>query len=89
MQKCWEKKFEIQGIVDKANNIGSNILGYKVIASDDNLQKLANRFKYALVTVGQIKSPALRIKLFNLASKVGFSLPSIISPNAYVSKHNI
>ena len=83
-----EKKFEIQGIVDKANNIGSNILGYKVIASDDNLQKLANRFKYALVTVGQIKSPALRIKLFNLASKVGFSLPSIISPNAYVSKHS-
>ena len=83
-----EKKFEIQGIVDKANNLGSNILGYKVIASDDNLQKLANRFKYALVTVGQIKSPALRIKLFNLASKVGFSLPSIISPNAYVSKHS-
>ena len=64
-----EKKFEIQGIVDKANNIGSNILGYKVIASDDNLQKLANRFKYALVTVGQIKSPALRIKLFNLDKK--------------------
>ena len=83
-----EKQFEIHGIVDKPENIGSHILGYEVIASDDNLQKLANRFKYALVTVGQIKSPALRIKLFNLASKVGFSLPSIISPNAYVSKHS-
>jgi sugar O-acyltransferase (sialic acid O-acetyltransferase NeuD family) len=83
-----EKQFEIHGIVDKPENIGSYVLGYEVIAADDNLQKLANRFKYALVTVGQIKSPALRIKLFNLASKAGFSLPSIISPQAYVSKHS-
>ena len=83
-----EKQFEIHGIVDKPEKIGSYILGYEVIAADDNLQKLAKRFKYALVTVGQIKSPDLRIKLFNLASKAGFSLPSIISPNAYVSKHS-
>jgi len=83
-----EKQFEICGIVDKPENIGSYVLGYEVIAADDDLQKLANRFKYALVTVGQIKSPDLRIKLFNLASKAGFSLPSIISPKAYVSKHS-
>lgn len=83
-----EKQFEIHGIVDKPEKIGSYILGYEVIAADDNLQKLVKRFKYALVTVGQIKSPDLRIKLFNLASKAGFSLPSIISPNAYVSKHS-
>ena len=83
-----EKQFEIHGIVDKPEKIGSYILGYEVIAADDNLQKLAKRFKYALVTVGQIKSPDLRIKLFNLASKAGFSLPSIISPNAYVSKYS-
>ena len=83
-----EKQFEICGIVDKSENIGSYILGYEIIATDDDLQKLANRFKYALVTVGQIKSPDLRIKLFNLASKAGFSLPSIISPKAYVSKHS-
>ena len=83
-----EKKFEIQGIVDKPEHIGSHILGYEVIAADDNLQKLAQRFKYALVTVGQIKSPTIRIKLFDLAIKLGFSLPSIISPNAYVSKHS-
>jgi len=83
-----EKQFDICGIVDKPENIGSYILGYEVIAADDDLQKLANRFKYALVTVGQIKSPDLRIKLFNLASKAGFCLPSIISPKAYVSKHS-
>ena len=45
-----EKQFEIHGIVDKPENIGSYVLGYEVIAADDNLQKLANRFKYALVT---------------------------------------
>ena len=40
------------------------------------------------ITAGQIKSPELRKKLFNLAKEAGFILPVIISPRAYVSKHS-
>ena len=82
-----EGQFRIAGIVDKPEFLGSNILGYSVIGNDSDLASLARKYQYALITVGQIKSPALRIKLFNLAAALGFILPSIISPRAYISKH--
>jgi sugar O-acyltransferase (sialic acid O-acetyltransferase NeuD family) len=83
-----EAKFEIIGIIDKSEFLGSKILGYRVIGNDLNLKSLAEKYKYALITVGQIRSPILRIKLFDLAIKAGFILPVIISPNAYVSKYS-
>jgi sugar O-acyltransferase (sialic acid O-acetyltransferase NeuD family) len=82
-----EGQFEIAGIVDKPEFLGSDILGYSVIGNDSDLGNLAKKYQYALITVGQIKSPLLRIKLFELAEKSGFTLPSIISPRAYISKH--
>ncbi len=84
-----EGKFEIVGILDKPENEGAKVLNYSVIGSDKDLESLAKEYQYALVTIGQIYSPSLRIKLFELAIKAGFKLPSIISPNAYVSKHSM
>ena len=83
-----EKKYKIYGIVDKPKFLGAKILGYKVIGSDLDLDFLAKKYKNAIITVGQIKSPLVRIQLFNLANKAGFKFPSIISPRAYVSKHS-
>tara|TARA_B100001057_G_scaffold497664_2_gene602411 strand:- start:225 stop:803 length:579 start_codon:yes stop_codon:yes gene_type:complete len=83
-----EKKYKISGIVDRPEFLGTNILGYKVIGNDLDLESFSKQFKYALITVGQIKSAKLRIKLFKLTKKAGFILPSIISPNSYVSKHS-
>jgi sugar O-acyltransferase (sialic acid O-acetyltransferase NeuD family) len=83
-----EGRFEIVGIVDKPELLGSNILGYSVIGSDFDLDSLAKKYQYAIITVGQIKSPALRIKLFNMAINAGFKLPTIISPRSYVSQHS-
>ena len=83
-----EKKYKIHGIVDKPKFLGSKILGYKVIGNDLDLEYLAKKYKNAIITVGQIKSPLIRIKLFKLASKAGFKFPPIISPRAYVSKHS-
>ncbi|MDA7704751.1 acetyltransferase [Candidatus Pelagibacter sp.] len=83
-----EGKFKIAGIVDSSNLLGSKILGYKVIGKDLDLESLAKKYQYALITIGHIKSPIPRIKLFDLAVKTGFKCPSIISPNAYVSKHS-
>jgi len=83
-----EDQFEIVGIVDKPELLESKVLGYSVIGNDSDLDSLAKKYQYALITVGQIKSPTLRVKLFDLAIKAGFTLPNIISPNAYVSKHS-
>lgn len=83
-----EKKYKIHGIVDKPKFLGSKILGYKVIGSDLDLEYFAKKYKNAIITGGQIKSPSVRIKLFKLARKAGFKFPPIISPRAYVSKHS-
>ena len=82
-----EGKFEIIGIIDKAELFGTNILGYPVIGNDLDLENLAKKHSYALITIGQINSPKQRIKLFDLAKNAGFTLPSIVSPRAYISKH--
>jgi sugar O-acyltransferase (sialic acid O-acetyltransferase NeuD family) len=84
-----EGRFKIIGIVDKSELLGSKVLGYSIIGNDADLDNLAKKYKYALITVGQIKSPLLRIKLFELAENSGFILTSIISPRAYISKYAI
>ena len=84
-----EGLYKIVGIIDKHQVAGMDILGYSVIGTDSELKVLAKKYKNALITVGQIKSPDLRKELFNLALKAGFSFPAIISPRSYVSKHAI
>ena len=83
-----EGRFKIAGIVDKPELLGSSILGYSVIGNNFDLNDLVKKYQNALITIGQIRSPVLRIELFDLAIKAGFILPKIISPNAYVSKHS-
>jgi sugar O-acyltransferase (sialic acid O-acetyltransferase NeuD family) len=83
-----EDRFKIVGIIDKPNLKGSKVLDYLIIGNDSDLESLANKYQYALITVGQTYSPLVRMKLFDLANNAGFILPSIISPNAYVSKHS-
>jgi len=79
--------FHIVGIIDQPKLLGKETLKYKIIGNDADLASLAKKYKYALITVGQVSSPKLRIKLFNLVKKAGFSLPSIVSPRAYVSSY--
>lgn len=82
-----EYRFEIVGIIDKKELIGNDIFGYKVIACDDDLEEIYKTCQNAVITVGQIKSNRVRVKLFHRLKEIGFTLPVIISPLAYVSKH--
>ncbi len=83
-----EGLFDIAGIVEQpgVTEVGS-ILGYPILGTDDDLSELRKRFEYAIITVGQIRTPAPRIRLYRLLKKMKFSLPVIVSPMAYVSRH--
>lgn len=81
-----ENKFQIAGIVDNSGAM-NELLGYPVLGGDECLAHLRPRCSHALVTVGQIRSPEVRIRLFRLAKSLGFMLPFVISPRAYVSRH--
>jgi len=83
-----EDKYKIAGIIDKKELIGKDILGYKIIACDDDLDELFKTYKNAIISVGQIQSPKLRVELFTKLKTIGYNIPVIISPLAYVSKHS-
>ena len=83
-----QNKYEIIGIIDKLEKVGSKIFNYEVIADDAKLNILVKDYPYAFITIGHIKSPSLRIKLFNLVKESGFLLPTIVSPRAHVSKYS-
>jgi len=79
--------YDIVGIVDKKEKIGEEILGYEVIGTDEDLPRIFGEVEKAVITVGFIKDNSTRIKLYRLCKEIGFELPNIISPYAYVSKH--
>lgn len=78
------KRFEIIGILDK--EIGGDVLGYPIIGNDDLIPDLATKGYQFLITLGQIKSPDLRIKLFQFIKNSGGELATITAPTATVSK---
>lgn len=82
-------RYEIAGLVGMLEEVNSISLGYSVIASDRDLPELAKSCRYALVTVGQIGSAENRMRLYRLAVELGFELPAIVSPLAYVSRHAV
>lgn len=81
-----EDRFKIAGIVER-EGIGNELLGYPILGNDEELPVIRATCDYALITVGQIKTPAIRIRLFEHAKSLGFTLATIVSPRAYVSKH--
>ncbi len=78
--------FTIAGIIDLPSMKGETILGYPVIGDDSDIEQLAKDGTF-LITIGQIKSPEKRIELFSKLQELRASLPTIISPQAYVSPH--
>jgi len=82
-----ENRYQIAGIVDAPKNLGKQVLGYPIIASDAQLAELYGQCQHAIVTVGQIKSSALRVRLYQQLKDIGYQLPVIVSPLAYVSRH--
>ena len=83
-----EGKYRIAGIVDLPEKLHKKILGYEVISIDDDLAQLVNEYKNFLITLGQIKSPGKRVRIFQTLKESGATLPLIISPLAYISKHS-
>ena len=80
-------QYQIAGLVGMQEEMHTRHLGYAVFATDTELPQLAGDYQYALIGVGQIQSPDRRIRLYQQAIQLGFSLPAIIAPTAHVSDH--
>lgn len=81
-----EGKYNIAGLIDSSAELNSKLMGYPIIGKDEDLQELRNNFNTAFISIGQIKTSKVRKNIYDILSELEFILPSIISPNAYVSQ---
>lgn len=80
--------YEIKGILDMPDEVGKEVLpGHKVIGTDDEIPQYVEECDF-IITVGFIKNPALRIKLYNKVKAAGGRLATIIASTAHVSKYS-
>jgi len=79
--------YRIRGIVDVPEKLGETILGYEIVASDQELGVLTKKYSNFLITIGQIEKSEKRMYLYNQLKQYGAKLPVIVSPRASVSKH--
>lgn len=79
--------YQIAGLIGMPDEMHDYHLGYAVIGTDTDLPELAKTIPYALITLGQIKTSAHRTRLYQQVVALGFQLPTIIAPSAYVSRH--
>ncbi|MES3025485.1 MAG: acetyltransferase [Pseudomonadota bacterium] len=79
--------YAITGLVGTLDQVDTRHCGYPVLGTDDALGALAAAHPSALVAAGQIGSSALRRRLYQRAVELGYELPVVIAPGAYVSPH--
>ena len=78
--------YSILGVLDMPEEVGKKILSTKVIGTDDDIPAYVDQAEF-VITVGFIKNPATRIKLYNKVKEAGGKLATIIASTAYVSKY--
>jgi sugar O-acyltransferase (sialic acid O-acetyltransferase NeuD family) len=80
-----EDNHRIVGLVGRSHEVGLAVGGVPVIGADSDLPKLLGQVGRALVTVGQIESAGVRMRLFEIAVAAGAEMPVVVSPRACVS----
>lgn len=78
--------YSILGVLDMPEDVGKEILSTKVIGTDDDISSYVDKAEF-VITVGFIKNPAIRIKLYNKVKEAGGKLATIVASTAHVSKY--
>lgn len=78
--------YQILGVLDMPEEVGKEILSTKVIGTDDDIPAFVDKAEF-VITVGFIKNPAIRIKLYNKVKEAGGKFATVIASTAYVSKY--
>lgn len=78
--------YNILGILDVHEEVGNSVLGYKVIGTDEEIPQYAEKAEF-IITVGFIKNPAIRIRIYKRIKEAGGKLATIIASTAHVSSY--
>ena len=79
--------YNILGILDMPEDVGKPVLNYKVIGTDNEIPLYVDKAEF-VISVGFIKNPATRIKLYDKVKEAGGKLATVIASTAHVSKYS-
>lgn len=80
--------YHIIGILDLPQELGKKVLNYEVIGNDADIEKFHQLGFSYVITAGQIKSAALRKRIFADLVSIDADIETVISPTATVSKYS-
>lgn len=78
--------YTILGILDRPEEESKKVLAYEVIGVDEDIPHYVDKAEF-VITVGFIKNPVLRIKLYNKVLEAGGKMATLIASTAHVSKY--
>lgn len=78
--------YKILGILDMPEEVGKSVLGYTVIGTDDDIPQYADKAEF-IITVGFIKNPSIRVRIFEKVKQAGGKLATIVGSTAHVSRY--
>ena len=85
IELCEDCGYEVVGIFD--NEYEDEYYGIKIVGKDNDAERLYEQYKGIQVVITPFM-PAVRERLFNLYSTIGYKFATIISPDAKVSKYS-
>lgn len=75
----------IYGIIDTPDKIGDNVLGYKIIDSDDNLSRYIPDYEF-IITIGQISNTDIRRRISDKIATLGGVMGIVTASTANISR---
>lgn len=80
--------YNIVGILGRLEEVGKTVLNYKIVGVDDDIPQYIGKTEF-VITVGFVKNPILRIKLYNRVKELGGKLATIVASSAHISDYAI
>ncbi|MBD3426543.1 MAG: N-acetylneuraminate synthase [Candidatus Omnitrophica bacterium] len=78
--------YEIAGVVDPEIKPGQKVCGISVLGGDEKLEELFRQgVRKAFISVGSVVDCEARKKLYRKIKRIGFDLPCLIHPSAFVA----
>lgn len=79
-------EFKVKGLVEAVDSDNTELVGYEVVGSDNQLEPLIQKIPHCIIAVGQVMSAYVRKKLFEQSKQASAIFPVIISPSARVAR---
>ena len=78
--------YNILGILGMPEEVGKSVFDYMVIGTDDDIPQYADKAEF-IITVGFIKNPSIRLRIYDKVKQAGGKLATIVASTAHVSRY--